>query len=138
MGEDYGTLSQRVKLSANDSQKCVSIEIMDDTAVELNESLRVYLSVITPMDNVEVFQGNATIFITDDDSELISMVKCRVIIYTCVLFCAALHVGFASNYTAYEAGGSIEVCATVLTGELGTNIPLQLVTIDETAKGVCL
>ena len=45
-------------------------------------------------------------------------------------------VGFErSSYTTGEGDHSVEVCVAVLTGVLGTDIPLQIATHNGTASG---
>lgn len=46
-------------------------------------------------------------------------------------------MGFAaSSYTTSEADAVVEVCVSVLSGQLGTNITLQLDTHSRTAEGM--
>lgn len=50
---------------------------------------------------------------------------------------ADVTVGFAaSSYTISEADAVVEVCVTVLSGQLGTDIALRLDTHSGTAEGV--
>ena len=47
-----------------------------------------------------------------------------------------LTVGFSmSSYTVSEAEGEVEVCVRVVSGQLGTDITLQLETVSGTAVG---
>ena len=51
---------------------------------------------------------------------------------------AEVTVGFAaSSYTTSEAVAVVEVCVTLLSGQLGTDITLQLDTHNGTAEGTC-
>ena len=50
---------------------------------------------------------------------------------------AEVTVGFAaSSYTTSEAVAVVEVCVTLLSGQLGTDITLQLDTHNGTAEGI--
>ena len=40
-----------------------------------------------------------------------------------------------SSYTVSEAEGEVEVCVRVVSGQLGTDITLRLVTVSGTAVG---
>ena len=56
--------------------------------------------------------------------------------YSVYIHTAGLQVGFTMNsYTASEAEEQVEVCVRVVSGQLGTDITLQLETVSETAVG---
>lgn len=49
---------------------------------------------------------------------------------------ADIHVDFVSSfYSTNESAGGIDVCVSVVRGQLGTNITLELNTLKGTAKG---
>jgi hypothetical protein len=86
--------------------------IEDDSVLEETESLTVSLSLTGAPDGVQLSEQTATIVITNDDE---------------------LRVAFTmSSYTASEAE-EVEVCVRVVSGQLGTDITLQLETISGTA-----
>jgi hypothetical protein len=111
--QDFVRLSERITLSPTVSEQCLSVEIVNDSATELNESLILSLSVFGEWSRVHIFPPAASIFITDDDE---------------------LSVALRNNYTVTEADGNTKVCVEVLAGELGTNITLQLATHSGTAE----
>ena len=71
-GVDYRGVSIDVTLSPSNSEQCVSVEIVDDSAVEQTESLTVSLS-LPPggLSSVQLTPNTATILITDNDGALI-------------------------------------------------------------------
>ena len=69
-GTDYERLSTNVTLSPSNSEQCVSVEVVDDSAVEREESLTVSLS-LPPggLSSVQLTPNTTTILITDNDGE---------------------------------------------------------------------
>ena len=73
---DYERLSTEVTLSPSDSEQCVSVEVVDDSAVELDESLTVSLSLPAGgLSSVQLTPNTATILITDNDGTQISTIN---------------------------------------------------------------
>ena len=65
---DYERLSIDVTLSPTNSEQCVSVEVVDDSAVEQTESLTVSLSLPAGgLSSVQLTPNTATILITDND-----------------------------------------------------------------------
>ena len=71
VGVDYRGVSTEVTLSPSNPEQCVSVEVVDDSAVELVESLTVSLSLPAgELSSVQLTQHTATILITDNDGTL--------------------------------------------------------------------
>ena len=69
-GTDYERLSTNVTLSPSNPERCVSVEVVDDSAVELDESLTVSLSLPAGgLSSVQLTPNTTTILITDNDGE---------------------------------------------------------------------
>ena len=67
-GSDYERLSTDVTLFPSNPERCVSVNVVDDSAVELDESLTVSLSLPAgELSSVQLTQHTATILITDND-----------------------------------------------------------------------
>ena len=67
-GVDYRGVSADVTLSPTNPERCVSVEVVDDSVVELDESLTVSLSLPAGgLNSVQLTPNTATILITDDD-----------------------------------------------------------------------
>ena len=64
---DYRALSASGTLSSAVSEQCFTIVIIDDTAVENEEVLGMFISVSPKLHNVYITQQNVSIWITDDD-----------------------------------------------------------------------
>ena len=65
---DYERLSTDVTLSPTNPEQCVSVEVVDDSAVEQTESLTVSLSLPAGgLSSVQLTPNTATILITDND-----------------------------------------------------------------------
>ena len=55
-----------------------------------------------------------------------------------VLVFTEVEVEFTNSiYTTNEADTEVEVCVSVVSGQLGANITLQLDSVSETARGEC-
>ena len=73
-GVDYRGVSTDVTLSPSNSEQCVSVEVVDDSAVELDESLTMSLSLPTgELSSVQLTPNTTTILITDNDGERYSL-----------------------------------------------------------------
>lgn len=66
---DYQRLSKQIKFSQNVWEYNVSIEIVDDNALEQNESLTVYLSLEGIQERISISPQSAIVIITDDDGK---------------------------------------------------------------------
>ena len=73
-GVDYRGVTADVTLSPTNPERCVSVEVVDDSAVEQTESLTVSLS-LPPggLSSVQLTPNTTTILITDNDSERYSL-----------------------------------------------------------------
>ena len=70
-GSDYERLSTEVTLFPSNPERCMSVNVVDDSAVELDESLTVSLSLPAgELSSVQLTQHTATILITDNDGAL--------------------------------------------------------------------
>ena len=74
-GLDYMSFSERVSLSPRITRECISVGIIDDMSLELNESMTVSLALIGMQLKVQISPSKADVFINDDDS----MYKCILI-----------------------------------------------------------
>ena len=67
-GVDYRGVSTDVTLSPSNPEQCVSVEVMDDSAVELDEFLTMSLSLPAgELSSLQLTQNETTIVATDDD-----------------------------------------------------------------------
>lgn len=65
---DYNSVSSDLILSPTAPERCVSVNVVDDKAVELSESLTISLSLTGEL-NVQITKENITVLIYDDDGE---------------------------------------------------------------------
>ena len=66
-GLDYMSFSESVNLSPRTTRECISVGIIDDMSLELNESMIVSLALIGMQQKVQISPSKADVFINDDD-----------------------------------------------------------------------
>ncbi|CAI8010534.1 Adhesion G protein-coupled receptor L3 [Geodia barretti] len=116
-GIDFDGEQKLLSLNSTTSNACVQISTMNDTLYEDKEFFTVSLSVIGENRRaVHLPQSNPTLFIENDDDVFVDFMS--------------------SYYSTNESAGSVDVCVWVVTGQLGTNITLELNTLRETATAV--
>jgi hypothetical protein len=116
-GIDFDGEQKLLSLNSTTSNVCVQISTMNDTLYEDEEFFTLSLSVIGENSRaVHLSQSNLTLFIENDDNVFVDFVS--------------------SYYSTNESAGSVDVCVWVVTGQLGTNITLELNTLRETATAV--
>ena len=71
-GVDYESLSKEMTFSQNVSEQCISVEVYNDTTLELNESLTLSLSVSGVEDGVSISPQNVDVLVVNDDGKLLS------------------------------------------------------------------
>ena len=75
-GVDYRGVSTDVTLSPSNPEQCVSVEVIDDSAVELDEFLTMSLSLPAgELSSLQLTQKETTITATDDDGIIVSRSK---------------------------------------------------------------
>jgi hypothetical protein len=116
-GMDFDGEQKLLSLNSTTSNVCVQISTINDTLYEDKEFFTVSLSVIGENRRaVHLPQSNPTLFIENDDDVFVDFMS--------------------SYYSTIESAGSVDVCVWVVTGQLGTNITLELNTLRETATAV--
>ena len=80
-GVDYRGVSTDVTLSPSNPEQCVSVEVVDDSAVEETESLTVSLSLPAGgLSSLQLTPNTATILITDNDGKCFKEINCSLLI----------------------------------------------------------
>ena len=75
-GTDFGTLSGTVTIDAGDTAATIDVSVIDDSLVELSETVTLTLGSITSGDpdiGIDGTSDSATVTIADDDSALVSI-----------------------------------------------------------------
>ena len=160
---DYTTIDQDLTFSESFGTVCTTFLANDDMLFEDDETFSALLT--TNDGSVTLEPDQTTIQINDDDGMYINMylicimqngsITCCMYMHKCTCTCTwvisvlFLHVHITvSMYTAITIGfsreqysvtegvdGTVEICAELLSGQLGTEITVPFSTVEGTALG---
>ena len=144
IGENGDFMSQNGTLTFQSgmAERCIAVNITDDSILEANEVFGVNLSTNDLGTNSGQQSATVTITIIDDDGKFVTSVQLRlcsasyyIIIYL-LLHVSLLEVNISlelAEYTVAE-GEARQVC-TSLSGQMERNVTITLFTMDDTAQG---
>ena len=94
-------------LTPTDSTLCVSVMIIDDSVFEETEAIILSISVTEELTgSVELSPNTTTLFILDDDSEIIGMLKhvwtCLIQVVRRYIYILAIWVALIVDYNPYR------------------------------------
>ena len=140
---------ETVILSMDEDVMCRNIMFDDDMTYEETEVLSLSLTLTGEQSSaVELCPDTATVYVIDDDGKnhycSLSnttttkyewhVCRCDVLLH-CVFIFLELTLGIRMNTTVPEAVGSVDACIEILSGDLGTEVIVQVITLDGTAEG---
>ena len=133
---DYTTIIQELSFNQSNTQREVRIPITDDDIVENVERFLGQLTLVTTGVMVQLSPQETEILINDNDSKY----KCDcinmfiIILYNYIM--QGVVIGLEeTSYTTPESG-TVEVCASLLQGQLERNAEVVLSTQDGEAIGL--
>ena len=128
---DYTALTTELTFDPDNSRRCVSIGLVDDSLLEPSEEFEVSLT--TDEEQVTVNPDRAVVTILDTDGMigLDSLIIFKIIF----IFMTAARIGFEmETYSEREPNEVINVTVAVLGGTLSQEVVVRIYSMDSSAR----